>query len=138
MARSFYHLSILVLVSILLRPSPLPSKLFCLLELTQPAEFGGEVMCTAVLWPYVCQRMSDFFLEQLRLENLVACKWKMLSVSNVKKNKSCPPIMPKQRERYLKSAFYNQLSKCCQVGMSHWLFDSNSVGNVKCQLYVSQ
>jgi hypothetical protein len=21
--------------------------------------------------------------------------------------------------------FYNQLSKCCQVGMSHWLFDSN-------------
>jgi hypothetical protein len=81
MARSFYHLSILVLVSILLRPSPLPSKLFCLLELTQPAEFGGEVMCTAVLWPYVCQRMSDFFLEQLRLENLVACKWKMLFVS---------------------------------------------------------
>jgi hypothetical protein len=80
MARSFYHLSILVLVSILLRPSPLPSKLFCLLELTQPAEFGGEVMCTAVLWPYVCQRMSDFFLEQLRLENLVACKWKMLNM----------------------------------------------------------
>jgi hypothetical protein len=33
--------------------------------------------------------------------------------------------MPKQRERYLKSAFYNQLSKCCQVGMSHWLFDSS-------------
>jgi hypothetical protein len=33
--------------------------------------------------------------------------------------------------------FYNQLSKCCQVGMSHWLFDSNYVGNVKCQLYVS-
>jgi hypothetical protein len=84
MARSFYHLSILVLVSILLRPSPLPSKLFCLLELTQPAEFGGEVMCTAVLWPYVCQRMSDFFLEQLRLENLVACKWKMLNISGLK------------------------------------------------------
>jgi hypothetical protein len=33
--------------------------------------------------------------------------------------------------------FYNQLSKCYQVGMSHWLFDSNWVGNVKCQLYVS-
>jgi hypothetical protein len=86
MARSFYHLSILVLVSILLRPSPLPSKLFCLLELTQPAEFGGEVMCTAVLWPYVCQRMSDFFLEQLRLENLVACKWKMLIISQTGAN----------------------------------------------------
>jgi hypothetical protein len=80
MARSFYHLSILVLVSILLRPSPLPSKLFCLLELTQPAEFGGEVMCTAVLWPYRAIFMSDFFLEQLRLENLVACKWKMLII----------------------------------------------------------
>jgi hypothetical protein len=80
MARSFYHLSILVLVSILLRPSPLPSKLFCLLELTQPAEFGGEVMCTAVLWPYRAIFMSDFFLEQLRLENLVACKWKMLNM----------------------------------------------------------
>jgi hypothetical protein len=80
MARSFYHLSILVLVSILLRPSPLPSKLFCLLELTQPAEFGGEVMCTAVLWPYRAIFMSNFFLEQLRLENLVACKWKMLNI----------------------------------------------------------
>jgi hypothetical protein len=38
----------------------------------------------------------------------------------------------------LKSVFfYNQLSKCCPVGMSYWLFDSNYVGNVKCQLYVS-
>jgi hypothetical protein len=102
MARSFYHLSILVLVSILLRPSPLPSKLFCLLELTQPAEFGGEVMCTAVLWPYVCQRMSDFFLEQLRLENLVACKWKMLIIEcSVQSVGECQMVDVKQFEHFI-------------------------------------
>jgi hypothetical protein len=75
MARSFYHLSILVLVSILLRPSPLPSKLFCLLELTQPAEFGGEVMCTAVLWPY-----RAIFKADLRIQ-LQKVKWNLGQVN---------------------------------------------------------
>jgi hypothetical protein len=42
-------------------------------------------MCTAVLWPYRAIFMSDFFLEQLRLENLVACKWKMLNVIYITK-----------------------------------------------------
>jgi hypothetical protein len=45
---------------------------------------------------------------------------------------NCPRL-----EKFKLQFFLNQLSKCCHVGISHWLFDSYLIGNVKCQLYVS-
>jgi hypothetical protein len=59
---------------------------------------------------------------KLSLQRLVIAKMLITSKPNLT---NFARVFTSKSGRKVCFFFNNQLSKCCQVGMSHWLFDSN-------------